>query len=97
MGHGKRRHQKRATGVIAGVLAMGTAYSTAAEEFMPLPEEAISTNPVIDLTDKAIRATGDMMMPSMPEKMTIENEGGEILYDNNNRTITYKGKASRLI
>lgn len=59
---------------------------------MPLPEEAISTNPVIDLTDKAIRATGDMMMPSMPEKMTIENEGGEILYDNNNRTITYKGK-----
>lgn len=92
MGHGKRRHQKRATGVIAGVLVMGTAYSTAAEEFMPLPEEAISTNPVIDLTDKAIRATGDMMMPSMPEKMTIENEGGEILYDNNNRTITYKGK-----
>lgn len=92
MGHGKRRHQKRATGVIAGVLAMGTAYSTAAEEFMPLPEEAINTNPVIDLTDKAIRATGDMMMPSMPEKMTIENEGGEILYDNNNRTITYKGK-----
>lgn len=71
---------------------MSTAYSTAAEDFMPLPEESITTNPVIDLTDRAIRATGDMMMPTMPEKMTIENEGGEILYDNNNRIITYKGK-----
>ncbi|MBE6419236.1 MAG: hypothetical protein E7031_03820 [Akkermansiaceae bacterium] len=92
---GTRRNHTRATGVIAGVLAIGTAYSTAAEDFMPLPGDpgaSVKPNPVIDLTDKAIRATGDIAIPTMPEQMTIENEGGEILYDNNNRVITYVGK-----
>ena len=73
---------------------MGATCGSAAEQFVPLPGEpgTPSANPILDLADKAISATGATVAPTIPNAMTIENEGGEILFNSNNRVITYKGK-----
>ncbi len=94
MGNGTRSNSKKVAGIVAGVLAIGIAYSSSAQDFVPLPGEPANTakpNPVMDLTDQAIRATGEMITPELPESLLIENEGGEISYNNNNRIITYTG------
>ncbi len=79
---------------MAGVLAIGISYSSSAQDFIPLPDEPGSphvSNPVMDLTGKAISVTGNVATPTVPESLTIENEGGEIVYDNENRIINYIG------
>lgn len=97
MGNGTRKHTKRAVGIVAGVLSICVPYSSADQDFIPLPDEAGSpkiSNPVMDLTDKAIGVAGEIASPTIPDALTIENEGGEIIYDNNNRVITYIGKGN---
>ncbi len=97
MGNGTRKNNKRAASIVAGVLAIGISYSSSAQDFIPLPDEPGSpgiSNPVMDLTDKAISITGSVATPTVPESLTIENEGGEIIYDNENRIINYIGKGS---
>lgn len=97
MGNATRSNSKKVAGMVAGVLAIGIAYSSAAQDFVPLPGEPTNTakpNPVMDLTNQAIRATGDMITPELPESLLIENEGGEITYHNNNRIITYTGRGT---
>lgn len=96
-----RMNNKRAASIVAGVLAICSTYSSTAQDFIAIPDTPGSTksmNPVMDLTDKAISATGEIVTPALPESLTIENEGGEILYDNGSRMITYigKGKPVRL-
>ena len=94
MGNGTRTNTKRAASIVAGVLAIGISYSSSAQDFIPLPDEPGSqniSNPVMDLTGKAISVTGSMATPTVPESLTIENEGGEIVYDNENRIINYIG------
>ncbi len=41
-----------------------------------------------------IDAAGASLTPQMPDTMTIDNHGGEVLYDNDKRTLTYKGKGN---
>ena len=97
MGNGTRKHTKRAVSIVAGVLSICVPYSSADQDFIPLPDEAGSpkiSNPVMDLTDKAIGVAGEITTPTIPDALTIENEGGEIIYDNNNRVITYIGKGN---
>lgn len=97
MGNGTRSNSKKVAGIVAGVLTIGITYSSSAQNFVPLPGEptnTVSPNPVMDLTDQAIRATGEMITPDLPESLVIENEGGEIKYNNNNRVITYIGNDS---
>lgn len=93
----KRRHRQRGINIIAGIFAAGVTCGTAAEQFIPLPGEpgkVTTPNPIMELTNRAIGVTGAGDAPSLPDSITIENEGGEILFDNNNRIITYKGKRS---
>lgn len=92
----KRAHRYKGINIITGLLAVGATYSSAAEQFVPLPGEpgTPSVNPILDLADKAISAAGATVAPTIPNAMTIENEGGEILFNSNNRIITYKGKTN---
>ena len=90
----KRAYRYKGINIITGLLAVGATCGSAAEQFVPLPGEpgTPSANPILDLADKAISATGATVAPTIPNAMTIENEGGEILFNSNNRVITYKGK-----
>ncbi len=87
--------RRRAAKLASTLLAVGAVYSTGAQSVVPLPSEAFGnsapeSNPIIDLTDRMIVVSGESVVPEIPETMTIENTGGEVAYDNEKRTLTYK-------
>lgn len=87
---------KRVTKLATTIIAAGTVLSTDAQDVLPLPTGAFDQeeqlgNPVIDLADRMISASGSLE-PEIPEKMTIESNGAEILFENENRVLTYKAK-----
>ncbi|MBR5894454.1 MAG: hypothetical protein IKZ13_02785 [Akkermansia sp.] len=91
--------RKRATQLATTLMAAGTVCATGAQDVVPLPSEvfgqgAPTANPVIDLTDRMIAAAGNSLQPQIPETLTINNQGGEILYDNEKQKLTYKGSGS---
>lgn len=49
---------------------------------------------MIDVMDRAISSASLSLDPEIPENLTINNEGGDILYDTEKRQITYKSKGS---
>lgn len=86
-------------GVARAVLLLALAAGrvcAAGSGVLPLPQdifaEAPESNPVIDLTNNAISAVGNSLQPEIPEALTIRNEGGEILYDADKRSLTYDGR-----
>ena len=92
MGNRKRMNKRKTAAIALGILAAGATGSTVAQDFIPIPDapdKTTTTNPIQDLTAKAISATGGVFTPSIPESMTIENEGGEIIYNNDSHSITY--------
>lgn len=84
-------------GLTAVLLAAGAAYPAGAQDVVPLPSEVFGSrtpgdNPIIDLEGRMIDASGAPLTPEMPDTMTIDNHGGEVVYDSDKRTLTYKGK-----
>ena len=94
MGNRTRKSKHKSIGIVTGMLAVGAVYGTTAEDFVPIPgatpTNTGSANPVQDLTTRAISAAGEAYSPAIPNSVSIDNEGGEILYNNEARTITYK-------
>lgn len=91
--------RKRITRLATTLLAAGTACSIGAQEVVPLPEnlfdgKAPESNPIIDLTDRMISASGNSLQPEIPDTMTIRNDGGEVTYDGEKQTLTYSGKGN---
>lgn len=86
----------RRAATLAAVIATGTVGSASAQDVVPLPSEVFGeqppgSNPIIDVTDRMTAVTPLSLDPEIPDTITVNNEGGEILYNNENRTLTYKG------
>lgn len=87
---------KRATQLATTLIAVSSMYSLDAQDVAPLPSEVFggqpsTENPIMSLTGRAISETGLNLEPEIPDNLTINNEGGDVLYDNSKRTLTYKG------
>ncbi len=71
------------------------APSLAQGKFLPLPSEVLKApkieNPVMDLADKAIFNISGMGETRVPEALAIENEGGNITYQQEKKELTYTG------
>lgn len=69
------------------------APSLAQENFLPLPSEVMKApkmeNPAMDLADTAIRNISGFGVTSVPEALTVDNEGGNITFDQEKRILTY--------
>ncbi|MGN0864550.1 MAG: hypothetical protein ACI4P8_00195 [Akkermansia sp.] len=66
------------------------------DHFVPLPEAesgASGSNPLLEMRDRAL-ADGAQLTPEIPDTITIDNVGGDISYDNEARTITYRSGSS---
>lgn len=65
---------------------------------LPLPGDLFGTpptsNPVIDLTHRVIDTVGNSLQAEIPDALTINNDGGEIRYDAQKRTLIYDGKGN---
>ncbi|MBQ3218277.1 MAG: hypothetical protein IJB33_05345 [Akkermansia sp.] len=91
--------RRRIVGLATTLFAAGSVCTAEAQNIVPLPSEifgegAPGSNPVIDLADRMISVSGQPLAAELPETMTIENVGGEVLYDNEKHTLTYRGKGS---
>ncbi len=68
---------------------------TPSGSFVPLPQELFGErstgNPVIDLTTRVTDFSADVFELELPDTLTINNDGGDITYDSEKRTITYTG------
>ncbi len=67
--------------------------------FVPLPGElfegrADAPNPVIDLTNRAADFATQAFNVQTPDALTVDNEGGSVLYDAEKSTLTYEGGSS---
>lgn len=90
-------HPFIARALIALALSCTAVYAQH-ESLVPLPEQLYSaetdtSNPVLDLRDKTLSATGSLAT-EIPDGLTVENAGGSISYDNESRTVTYDGNNS---
>ncbi len=102
------RHAKKATTsgarwiatLALGLLPLTTQAqgNTPAADFVPLPNQLFgggpSSNPVIDLTTRATDFSANVFSIDIPDTITIKNDGGDINYDAEKRTVTYSGGKS---
>ncbi len=82
--------------VFFSLAVTGTAFAPAFAEapLVPLPEDVFTSstpNPVIDLADRMISSTGNSLTPAIPDALSIQNEGGTISIDAENRALLYSG------
>ncbi|MBR5887428.1 MAG: hypothetical protein IKZ07_04375 [Akkermansia sp.] len=90
---------RRATQLATVLVTAGAICNVDAQEITPLPSDIFGkqtpdTNPVMDITDRAISNVGLTLEPEIPENLTINNQGGDILYNTEERTITYRSKGA---
>ena len=76
--------RRRIVGLATTLFAAGSVCTAEAQNIVPLPSEifgegAPGSNPVIDLADRMISVSGQPLAAELPETMTIENVGGEVL------------------
>lgn len=91
-----RRTSLTAAHRLFSLAVAGTTFLPAFAEapLVPLPEdvfEASTPNPVIDLADRMISSTGNSLAPTVPDTLTIENEGGDVSIDAENHSLLYSG------
>ena len=65
-------------------------------EFIPLPDQALPGNPIMDHVDQAVSKISASTNMKIPDSFVIRNEGGKVDYDNEKRTITYTAGSSPL-
>lgn len=90
---------KRTSQLATAILTVSAICNVGAQDVTPLPSDIFSnttsdTNPVMDVTDRAISSVGLSLDPEIPDNLSINNEGGDILYDTEKRLITYKSKGA---
>ncbi len=96
MGKGMRNKKRRGLKAAMVIIAAGTACNGAtAQELMSVPTEPeqVSTPAQAPRTDISENNNPEnLIMPEMPGSLCINNEGGEITFDNQARVIVYKSK-----
>lgn len=90
---------RRTTHLATAIIAAGTICNVGAQDVTPLPSDIFgkqspNVSPTVDIADRAISSVGLSMEPEIPESLSINNEGGDILYDTEKRQITYKSKGT---
>ena len=91
---GNRLLNRRGKGIkLATILVAAGAACGSAEELLPLPPEQASTprvNTEVDFTRPNDSNTEEPLAPEIPESLVINNEGGEISFDKETRTVIYR-------
>lgn len=91
-----RETNARIIGISKAIMLLALSGSVMAEQaavdVLPLPEDAFpeSKNPISSVTDRFVGTTGNFRV-DMPDSVIIENNNGEITYDNDHKTVRYSG------
>lgn len=79
------------------VVAAGVGMAARDDGFMPLPQDALPSNPIKGLADKAIAATSQhLSSPTIPDSLVVNNDNGQVFYDSERRILTYQGSTKPL-
>lgn len=92
MGNGMLNRRGKGIKLATILVAAGAAYSSA-EELLPLPPEQAATPKIdteVNFADSTGTGTGEPLAPQMPDSLVINNEGGDISYDQESKTVIYR-------
>ena len=92
----RARQDKLALVLIACFL---TSFPLAAQQsidFIPLPDQALPGNPLMDHVDQAVSKISASTNMKIPDSFVIRNEGGKVDYNNEKRIITYTAGSTPL-
>lgn len=77
------------------MLCWSVAMGQEKADFIPLPEQAVSGNALLEPAAQAIEAISTLN-PKMPDSFVVHNEGGQVNYDSEHHTIIYTAGAKPL-
>ena len=92
----RARQDKLALALVACFL---TSFPLAAQQsidFIPLPDQALPGNPLMDHVDQAVSKISASTNMKIPDSFVIRNEGGKVDYNNEKRIITYTAGSTPL-
>ncbi len=87
--------EKRALAAALGFLALASLLpAEQGADFIPLPDQAISRNPVMQHVDQAVSSLGSTAGFKVPDSLIVRNQHGQVDYDSEKRIITYTAGSS---